>query len=67
VTDHVGSDDGVRTWTLASPRSRRRCPCCKRRATHIGLGNGVALISGCEWRVRKWCKDPRSVLRMGGR
>ena len=30
--------------------SRRRCGCgCKRRATHIGMANGVALISGCPW------------------
>lgn len=38
--------------------SRRRCGCgCKRRATHIGMANGVALISGCELKVRRWVKE----------
>jgi hypothetical protein len=36
---------------------RRRCsPCSRPRpaATHVGMCNGLALMSGCEWHVRKW-------------
>lgn len=37
--------------------SRRRCPCgCQQRATHNGMANGVALMHGCELRVRRWVK-----------
>lgn len=39
------------------PASRRRCFCCRRRATHTGFANGVALMSGCEMRVARWVKQ----------
>ena len=40
------------------PKSRRHCLCgCKKRATHIGMANGVGLVTGCEWRVAKWVRD----------
>jgi hypothetical protein len=38
-------------------KSRRRCPCCKRRATHLGMANGICLMSGCELSVRRWVKE----------
>lgn len=37
--------------------TRRRCSCgCKRRATHLGMANGVGLCSGCEMKIRRWVK-----------
>lgn len=45
-------------------RSRRRCSCgCKTRATHRGMANGVCLMSGCEFFVRRWVRDGISVFR----
>lgn len=41
-----------------SRRSRRRCPCCDQRATHVGCANGLALMSGCELAVRRWVTAP---------
>lgn len=50
---------GSRTMRLVNPRSRRRCWCgCKRRATHKGFADGVALTTGCEVYVRRWLRDP---------
>lgn len=58
VDDHVLYVQPIRT------RSRRRCHCgCKKRATHLGMANGVALGSGCELSMRRWAKDPRGELR----
>jgi hypothetical protein len=42
-----------RRYSLPSS-TRRRCGCCKKRATHVGCCNGVALMSGCEKRVQGW-------------
>jgi hypothetical protein len=37
---------------------RNKCYCgCFGRATHIGLGQGAAMISGCELTVRRWVRD----------
>lgn len=48
----------ARYMALAGSRSRRRCQCgCKRRATHRGMANGVALVMGCELYVRRWVRD----------
>jgi len=49
--------DHKRYKQAASSKSRRRCTCCKRRATHIGMANGVALMGGCEFMVTKWVRD----------
>jgi len=39
-------------------KSRCRCRCgCKGRSTHLGKCNGVALVSGCEMKCRRWAKD----------
>jgi hypothetical protein len=47
----------VRYAEPVGPRERRLCHCgCKSRATHRGFANGVALMSGCEMRVRRWVK-----------
>jgi Lon protease-like protein len=53
-----GSADGSRSMVAAPSTSRRRCGCgCSGRATHTGLGDGVALMGGCEMRVRRWVRD----------
>lgn len=44
-----------------NPKSRGRCWCCKRRATHLGMANGVALITGCEILVTRWVKHGPGV------
>jgi hypothetical protein len=48
---------------IAEPRQRRRrCASCMRQAgvknyaTHVGLANGIALASGCEWHMRLWVR-----------
>lgn len=46
--------------------SRRRCNCgCERRATHLGMANGIGLMSGCELSVQRWIKTgtPRALIR----
>jgi hypothetical protein len=49
--------DHVRYSQPTSPKSRRRCLCgCKRRATHLGMANGIALAFGCEFFVARWVK-----------
>jgi hypothetical protein len=52
-----------RTWRLMPKRYHRKCGCCGQRATHVGCANGVALMSGCEWQVRRWIRDPMSIYR----
>lgn len=46
--------------------SRVRCYCCKRRATHVGMANGIALASGCEMFVARWVRNPRAALSAAG-
>lgn len=49
------SEHHVRYMEPVGSRERRRCGCgCKTRATHRGFANGVALVSGCELKVRRW-------------
>lgn len=51
--------DHVRYTRELPASARRRCTCgCKRRRTHAGMANGVALTSGCELSVARWVKDP---------
>jgi len=60
-----GTDDWGRTGSASDHirymepmNSLRKCPCgCGGRATHLGMANGVGLISGCELRVRRWVKE----------
>lgn len=52
AVEHVRYAEPVR------PQSRRRCHCgCRRRATHAGKANGVALTMGCELRIARWVRD----------
>lgn len=45
-------------------KSRRKCYCgCNQRATHLGLANGVVMMTGCELSVLRWVKNPRDALR----
>ena len=45
-------------YLVKAPNRRRRCLCgCRGAVTHIGMANGVALMSGCELRVRRWVRD----------
>jgi hypothetical protein len=46
-------------------KARRQCHCgCKRRATHRGMANGMALMSGCELTVARWVKQgPVALMR----
>lgn len=58
---HGSAVDHARALTPVLPRSRRRCYCgCRGRATHYGTANGVALICGCEFYVRRWVADWRA-------
>src|SRR6266852_905611 len=51
--------DHIRYIEPVLPRSRRRCHCgCKRRATHVGKANGIALTLGCELAMRRWIRLP---------
>lgn len=62
----VGSILGKRSLALVRPASRRLCHCgCRKRATHIGLGDGVALTQGCEFYVRRWVRDGVRTRRSG--
>lgn len=48
----------------APSNSRRHCHCgCGRRATHLGMANGVALSMGCELSMRRWVRDGSSMPR----
>lgn len=62
----VGHANGERSMVRV-PRMRRCCPCgCGRTSTHGGLGtNGVALMWGCELRVRRWVRDGYTPEMMG--
>lgn len=60
----MGSEDGRRTMGLAPSKSRRRCHCgCRKRATHLGLGDGICLIMGCELYIRRWVRDGGRMRR----
>ncbi|UZA79604.1 hypothetical protein EZZ79_11610 [Pseudomonas syringae] len=55
---HGSSDKHIRYMEPMPSTSRRRCSCgCKRRATHLGMANGVGLCSGCEMKIRRWVKE----------
>lgn len=57
----VANDSQPRYMIPTRPGSRSRCSCCGRRETFLGCANGVALVGGCEFRIRRWIKDPRSI------
>lgn len=44
---------------ITGPR-RRICRCgCRKRSTFRGAANGVTLVTGCEFRIRRWVRDGR--------
>lgn len=52
-----GCVDDPRYMQAVDPKSRRLCRCgCRKRATHLGMANGVALATGCELSIRRWVK-----------
>lgn len=54
----VGSASGVRSIGTVDPRDRRRHRCrCGNKRTHVGFGDGIALMDGCELCVRRWVRD----------
>lgn len=54
---HGSSQAHIRYAHPVQPRSRRRCHCgCGKRATHLGMANGVALVTGCELAIARWVK-----------
>ena len=61
---------GPRAMIPVESTSRRRCHCgCKKRATHTGRNNGIALVTGCEMYIRRWVRDgikARSARAGGG-
>lgn len=55
ATEHIRYAQSVR------PTSRRKCRCgCNRRATHMGMANGMALTSGCQLAIQRWIKTGRT-------
>jgi len=44
--------------------SRKRCDCgCKTMATHIGRGQGAAMVVGCELMIRRWIRDGHVIFK----
>lgn len=68
MTSYHNAYMGIRSVGDLPAKSRLRCECCKRRATHYGAADGAAMIIGCELKVRRWVKSPveahKTVLRM---
>ena len=57
-----------RYYQLVASTSRRRCDCgCQKRATHLGMANGVCLMIGCELYVRRWIRDGVKAHRVGAK
>lgn len=57
--EYGSSREHARYMDLLGPRfrNRRRCSCgCGGKETHVGLANGLAMRSGCEWSIRRWVK-----------
>ena len=53
----ANSRTDVRYSQPVKPTSRRRCTCgCERRATHLGMANGIGMTSGCELAIARWVK-----------
>lgn len=54
-----GLPEQVRYMELRPKRRglKPKCSCgCGTSKTHLGFANGVCLVSGCEFRVRRWVK-----------
>lgn len=54
-----------RRYAIQNRRLRRRCECgCGKPGNWIGCANGLAMMSGCEWLVRQWVRDPNTSRRL---
>lgn len=52
--------DNVRyaeVWPRQQRKGRRMCRCgCRKKTTHTGRANGIALTQGCELAIARWVK-----------
>ena len=61
--EHGDARVHLRYMELApTDRLVKPCSSCPKQpvrppATHLGMCNGVALMSGCEWHVRQWVQQ----------
>ena len=47
---------------------RSKCYCgCGGRSTHMGLGDGAGMMSGCELTVRRWVRDGVSASNVNNK
>lgn len=61
--EHGSAEAHARYAQPVQPKSRRRCHCgCKRRATTLGMANGVCLITGCELLIARWVRSPANAV-----
>ena len=61
---HGSAVDHRRYLQVAPPKSRRRCWCgCGKRASYVGMANGVALTMACELGIRRWVKSGQVIVR----
>lgn len=52
-------------YMKANKGRHKKCHCgCKGFQTHTGFANGLALTSGCEWKVRKWVNSERTPTNL---
>lgn len=56
-----GSVDTHALYVKPVEKVKGRCGCCGEPATHVGMANGVALMSGCEMQARRWAKQMACV------
>lgn len=63
---HGSSTMHTRYAEPVEPRSRARCPCCKKRGMRRGFANGVCLTSPmCEMASARWVKTGVPASRQG--
>lgn len=49
---------------IVDRRHARKCHCgCGKRSTHLGMVNGVCLMSGCELPVQRWVRNHADAYR----
>lgn len=64
----VGDAELSPRYVIRKPDQRRGQRFCHRclggvRATHLGMANGVALTSGCEWHMYEWARRGYTITR----
>lgn len=51
------SSEHVRYAEPMAKKSRKKCFCgCGQKKTHMGMANGVCLVSACEMTIYRWVK-----------